>query len=239
MVAISRIIGGDMFRQERARRFLWATSAVLACVVLCGLLLLRSARKPSALEQDVALFLNAAATGGGYNANVKSLADLGQPAVPYLANAALWRPTLRDRFAEYAWRYNALKFLRRYLPDPEIVRNKNRSRSAAIVALGKIGPEARTALPTLRRVAGDDAFWFDRVSVLQSITQIGPEERDAPLFLQALKCDHGICRVRGTLGLGKLGAFAVEHIPALKQALSDSEEVVRRAAKKALSEIEP
>jgi HEAT repeat protein len=82
--------------------------------------------------------------------------------------------------------------------------NSPRVRGYAVEALGKMGPEARSAVPNL-------------VPVLRA------KETDPELRQQAARC------------LGQIGAAAAtEGVPALSEALKDSEAVVREAAAEAL-----
>lgn len=112
------------------------------------------------------------------------------------------------------------------------------SKRGALYVLARIGPTAKEALPTLRRVARDKD-WGIRSSALSAVVAIGPETRDATLFIQALKDDHWMVRMQGIRGLGTFEKPAPHLIDALMGALRDSHEQVRELADETLQKIHP
>ena len=125
---------------------------------------------------------------------------------------------------------------------PETLRGKHIRKRGALLVLRSIGPPAKEALPALRRLARlSPTFenWGTRVFALSAIECIGPEQRDAPLFIRALKDEQWILRMEGLRGLGKIDKPAPQSIDALNNALLDKDERVRKLAHEVLQRIDP
>ena len=112
-------------------------------------------------------------------------------------------------------------------------------RDSAARALGKIGPPARAALPALRK-ALTDKHEDTRVDAALSLWRLDPSSAGAalPVIVEMLVAKHPQRRVTGALVLGQMGPAAKKAIPALKEALKDEDEDVRKAAAEALKKIQ-
>lgn len=112
---------------------------------------------------------------------------------------------------------------------------------AACFALGSIGPAAKVALPELRRqLESDDEF--QRVASVWAYLKILPDDAEmqvkaVPYLVEALANDRQTVRVEAAYMLGELASKARDAVPALKQALEDSNANVREAAATALKKI--
>lgn len=220
----------------RGRQWLLIIIALLGSLIFIFSVALTSGPTETPLEKDINAYLSAARPDES-DPNIQSLAELGPPAVPYLARTALWKPGLQEKLTGLVWRHDLLQPLRSRFPDLEAIDQKSRNQRVAVIALGNMGATAQSALPALRQVARHE-LWTERMYALYSIRKIGPEQSDLVIFLRALNDTERFCRVQGALGLGKLGRLARGGIPELNRMLSDSEESVRRAAKEALSQID-
>ena len=114
--------------------------------------------------------------------------------------------------------------------------------ASAAFALGKIGPAARPAVPALRNNLRSDNFLV-KLSSLRALLQIQPNETKlaavaAPLLIQALANEREMIRAEAASALGELGGAGKPAVPQLKKLLTDSSELVRKAAAEALKKIE-
>jgi HEAT repeat protein len=144
------------------------------------------------------------------------------------------------------------------------LKDKDRGvRVQAAIALGKIGPRARNAVPALFEALKDPQIYEASMEALEII---GLDSKEAiPALIEALKCkdlrtfaaerllnigtdavpelikalegDYGPVREYAAWILGKMGPDAEEAIPALTRALWDKDKRVRGTAQKALQEI--
>ncbi len=106
-------------------------------------------------------------------------------------------------------------------------------RTAAAEALGQFGEKAREyeqRLFAMLKTSGD------RPAALDSLRQI--KSQSIPLFAEALKNEDAAVRVFACESLTKLGAAAAEALPALREAMNDSNNTVRRQARAAIKAIE-
>lgn len=108
-------------------------------------------------------------------------------------------------------------------------------RLEAMSALGRIGPAAEPAVPYLVSLMSDEET---RVRTVAGATlkRIGSE--CIPFLVEAMIDPDAILRERAALLLGQMGATDDNAIEALLEALSDFDEDVRQAARRALELIE-
>jgi len=189
--------------------------------------------------KTVSDWINSIQIADASDAAVTNLAGIGKKAVPLLIKAVEWKPTLRDKLGRFLWLRGYWAWVNRVgLNDPEQVRQKYIAKRGAMRALDIMGSSGKEALPTLRRISRDDKDWGNRAWALSAIIGIGPERRDAGLFIEALKDEWFIVRIQGARGLGKIATPAAESIAALKNSLQDPEEGVRKSACQALQKID-
>src|SRR2546430_2388991 len=169
---------------------------------------------------------------------VKTLVEIGEPAVPCLVRAAEWRPPLLHGVGRIGWQHagSVARWLR--LPHPAQTTHKNTIRKGAMYVPALIGPPAKEALASLRQIARDNDWEFSAFA-LSAIASIGPEQKDVPLLVAALGDAHPNVRIQGARGLAKLGVQAREAAGPLRKALQDENETVRRFASEAISKIDP
>jgi WD40 repeat protein len=113
-------------------------------------------------------------------------------------------------------------------------------RLAAARALGKLGPEARSAVPDLLRALTDDNADV-RTEALTSLQLIGsPEAKDVPLLVPLLRNVRFPDGQRYALEmLGKLGPAAEPAVSALVEGLSDANDRIRFKSAELLGAIGP
>lgn len=110
---------------------------------------------------------------------------------------------------------------------------------AIVDVLGKIGPAARTAIPVLTRLVGQDLD-IDR-AVTRAIDRImlPPEWIEIQELVKELRHKDPSHRLKAAKALGMLGRKADIAVPALFEVLLDSDSDVRRMALTALRTIQP
>jgi HEAT repeat protein len=123
------------------------------------------------------------------------------------------------------------------LLDPAREEPVNRADAARL--LGRMGSEAREALPALVQAARSDPSEKVRAPALYSITRIAVPDQAAPLLVSSLKSDKdATVRLVAAIGLGRLGDSASPAASDLAAVLDDSDEKVRRAASDTLAGLE-
>jgi HEAT repeat protein len=109
----------------------------------------------------------------------------------------------------------------------------------AIEALGRFGPAAREAVPTLVEELREDRL-HDRRGIVFALTHIGPEAREAvPALVDVLLAERGNLRSAAAETLGRIGPAAAPAVPALCEVLGASDTDAQRNAITALGEIGP
>ncbi|MCI0641758.1 MAG: HEAT repeat domain-containing protein [Gemmataceae bacterium] len=94
-------------------------------------------------------------------------------------------------------------------------------RREAILTLGKIGPGAKAAIPSLIQLLNDDEYVFFAQDISKAFQGIG-KDAVQPL-MNNLTIDHGLRRARTIDALGLMGPLARDAIPLLKAELSNPE----------------
>jgi HEAT repeat protein len=117
---------------------------------------------------------------------------------------------------------------------------------SAVVALGKIGPDAADAVPTLVESLGSDNQSL-RVLVIGALVKIDPGNADlrvhlseaVPTFVEVLKNGDGSIRTWAALCLGQIGPDARDAVPSLCAALRDPDPFVTARVAESLGRIGP
>ena len=110
-------------------------------------------------------------------------------------------------------------------------------RYAAIRAVGEIGPEAKEAIPALIQTIRETRNRNKRFLVASVHALLGMGREVVPHMITLLKDDDWEIRRGAAWMLGKLGPEAEDAVPALTEALRDSNAVVRAKASEALKRI--
>ena len=108
-------------------------------------------------------------------------------------------------------------------------------RMEAMSAIGRIGPDAEPAAPQLIPLLADEDVRVRSVAGA-TLKKIGPAA--VPELVQALADPDAILRERAALVLGQMGVDDDPVLEALFEALSDFDEDVRDAARRALKMLE-
>ncbi len=110
--------------------------------------------------------------------------------------------------------------------------------SLAAQALGKIGPNAKAAVPALLEgLYDEDKDPIVGSCAAEALGKIGPHA--VPALVEALNNEHEDVRSLAAKALGKIGPDAKATVPALLEALNDEDEDVRSLAAEALGKIGP
>src|SRR5262249_2792688 len=111
------------------------------------------------------------------------------------------------------------------------------ARIAAARALQRIGPEARAAIPALKKALEDDEPLVVRMAIT-ALERIGKEA--VPVLHEALRQRKEVV-YRGAivLALGQLGPAAVETVPTLLAIFKDDEDPLQDFAGEALRRVDP
>ena len=123
------------------------------------------------------------------------------------------------------------------LDDEEIL-----VRCGASYCLGKIGPEAKSAIPKLQKNLDNDDPMLKLFSAW-ALVRIDPQNRDqkrrvAALFVEALKSDDPLHRTEAAESLGLIGRDAPGVVlPALREAVRDRDPAVRAAIQRILQQL--
>ncbi len=117
-----------------------------------------------------------------------------------------------------------------------------RDRSVVIKAineLGKLGPDAASAVDALARAVGSDDFEI-RWQAARALGSIGPAAKRAAVVLHdALTDEAPSVRAYAAFALGRLGKTAEPSVDQLIKNVFDKEMIVRRASIRALRSIDP
>lgn len=108
-----------------------------------------------------------------------------------------------------------------------------------VAALGKIGPFAKEALPTLQQTLGDKDYSV-RYASLQALRKIGLKPSAAVrIYQKQLNDQHWRVRTKAAQELGRIGPKAAPAFPLLVVSCRDSHKKVRATAINALKRIGP
>ncbi len=110
-------------------------------------------------------------------------------------------------------------------------------RISACMALEKMGPAARPAIPALRRALRDEEITV-RILAASTLGGLGPDAATAvPDLIVAVKDKNEYVRVFAVTALGKIGTHARDGAEVLRNALNDPNALVRSQAEWALQQI--
>jgi HEAT repeat protein len=110
-------------------------------------------------------------------------------------------------------------------------------REDVALALGRIGQDAKPAIPTLTELLSDKEVSVRQAAAL-AIRNIGPVATAAtPALTKSLTDENEAVRTLAAFALGRIGLDAAPAIPTLTELLNDKEGSVRQAAAWALGEI--
>jgi HEAT repeat protein len=116
-------------------------------------------------------------------------------------------------------------------------------RACVLVALGRIGANAKEAIPALQAVLQDrDEPPPYRCLAAEALGKIGPSAKIAvPALMRVLKDDENTALLQSYAAeaLGNIGADAKEALPLLKEAVTERRTLVRRAAAKSIRAMSP
>jgi hypothetical protein len=106
--------------------------------------------------------------------------------------------------------------------------------------LAALGPAAKLAIPALKEAAENDEDEVVRIAARRALQAAVDTQSKETLttLLQQLQDKDPLVRLQAATKLGKLGASAKSALPALKQALTDSDEDVRLVARRSVEAIE-
>jgi HEAT repeat protein len=108
---------------------------------------------------------------------------------------------------------------------------------AAINAVGKIGPEARDAIPLLVETIRQTRNRDKRLLLACNYALLAMGKEIVPGMISLLKDDDWEMRRGAAWILGKVGPEAKDAVPALTEALNDSNSAVRKFAAEALKKV--
>jgi HEAT repeat protein len=111
------------------------------------------------------------------------------------------------------------------------------TRFAAIHAVGKIGPEAREAIPALVETIRQTRNHDKRILFACNHALLAMGKEIVPDMISVLKDEDWEMRRGAAWILGKVGPDAKDAVPALTEALGDSNDSVRIKASEALKKI--
>jgi len=111
------------------------------------------------------------------------------------------------------------------------------TKSSAINAVGKIGPEAREAIPLLVETIRQTRNHDKRILHACNYALLAMGKEIVPSMISLLKDDDWEMRRGAAWILGKVGPEAKDAVPALTEALNDSNPAVRTNAAEALKKV--
>lgn len=109
---------------------------------------------------------------------------------------------------------------------------------AAVNAVGKIGPEAREAIPLLVETIRQTRNHDRRLLVACNYALLAMGKEIVPAMISLLKDNEWEMRRGAAWILGKVGPEAKDAVPALTEALKDPNPAVQTRAKEALQKIQ-
>ncbi|HID08178.1 MAG TPA: HEAT repeat domain-containing protein [Armatimonadetes bacterium] len=106
---------------------------------------------------------------------------------------------------------------------------------AVAYALGEIGPPAKQAVPTLIEALSNED-WMLRATIIRCLGRIG-DSSVVSVLIKALKDKNVNVRSSALYALGDIGPAAKQAIPAVREAVHDTDDLVMLAAHCALAKI--
>ncbi len=120
----------------------------------------------------------------------------------------------------------------------EISKQSEDARSEALEVLGKIGPQARKAIPHLKAML-TDRQGVNRRAAAFALWKLTQDRAAIPIIARTLSDPNEYARSRAAGDLGEIGPDAAEAVPALIRALDDSSQSVMNGSATALGKIGP
>ena len=120
------------------------------------------------------------------------------------------------------------------------LKDKNyQTRAGAALSIGKIGYEAKVAVPALIAVLKDEDYGV-RYSAARALGEVGPGAAVAvPALLEALRDENDVVREKAAQSLGKIGVITRDIVSSLITILLDDKySAARAAAAKSLGEFD-
>ena len=108
---------------------------------------------------------------------------------------------------------------------------------AAIKAIGEIGPKAAPAIPVLVETIRETRNADKKMLLACNYALLGMGKEIVPYMISLLKDDDWEMRRGGAWMLGRLGPDARDAVPALTEALNDTNAAVRMKAAEAIKKI--
>ncbi len=168
----------------------------------------------------------------------EALGNIGQIAVPAMPHLVI---ALKENKPSFLKNFNFSMGSLFSRSSPTALKDSHwwKVREAAAEAIGKIGPTAAQAIPSLI-VALEDSKLDVRSASAEALGKIGPTAVQAvPSLIVALENDYSDVQRKAVEALGKIGPDAAQAVPSLMTALGDSDRFVRHEVAKALGKIGP
>ncbi len=110
-------------------------------------------------------------------------------------------------------------------------------RVEAAQTLGRLGADAKKAVPALIRVVESDPDTNARVCAIQALGLIGAKASKvaAPCLIQALQDASAHIRNEAAIALGRIGPVGKEVVNAITKAMLDADPLVRQTASRILN----
>jgi hypothetical protein len=160
----------------------------------------------------------------------KALRCIGSNGVPFLLRWAEYQPP--------AWKKKFSGIIRRLPVDLNFKDWKAERAALAWLALGDLGPQARSAIPELTRLMNDTNVVFDYQEPVYTLGHLG-EEALKPLLAVLSNPRHQYCTAAALViaTMKGLGTNRVQAVPILIRHLNDKDNAVATVAARALGRL--
>lgn len=174
---------------------------------------------------------------GDLSGAIQTFQEMGPEALPYLEKLLNTEPSRVREF--YADSYDKMPLkVRRLLPDPSLDAVAIRAR--AVDVLGRLGEDAKPAIPLLIKAAVDPEAQIRMAAVIALGNLRGLVTPDTVLVLSAALFDQNpFVRENACYALGRFGAAAHEAVPVLSRCVTGADSNMKLLALGALGAIGP